>query len=114
MGVLTCALPIWARPASASACSTGSWPTISRDNAVMPAKLAFLCYEKAQPPLGRRLEATHLQVDFYHLTASPMERVVPVLAERVVSRGGRLLIVAGEDRLVPLDRLLWKIGRAHV
>src|SRR3546814_9224575 len=36
-----------------------------------------------------------------------MERVVPVLAERVVSRGGRLLIVAGEDRLVPLDRLLW-------
>src|SRR3546814_6907800 len=36
-----------------------------------------------------------------------MGRVVPVLAERVVSRGGRLLIVAGEDRLVPLDRLLW-------
>src|SRR3546814_13352057 len=36
-----------------------------------------------------------------------MGRVVPVLAERVVMRGGRLLIVAGEDRLVPLDRLLW-------
>src|SRR3546814_13830067 len=91
-----------ARPASACACSSGSWPTILRDNAVMPAKLAFLCNEKAQSPLGRRLEATHLQVDFYHHTASPMERVVSVVAEPVEigraairARGGDDVVVTG-------------------
>ncbi|HVI98647.1 MAG TPA: DNA polymerase III subunit chi [Sphingomonas sp.] len=48
-----------------------------------------------------------MQVDFYHLTTSPLERVLPILAERVIGGGGRLLIVSAEDRLAPLDRLLW-------
>ena len=48
-----------------------------------------------------------MQVDFYHLTASPLDRVLPRVAERVVADGGRLLIVAAEARLPALDRLLW-------
>jgi DNA polymerase-3 subunit chi len=53
---------------------------------------------------GRR----ELQVDFYHLTATPLERALPRIAERVVAGGGRLLIVADEaERREALDRLLW-------
>ncbi len=48
-----------------------------------------------------------MQVDFYHLT-SPLDRVLPRIAERVVESGGRLLIVAEpEAQRVALDRLLW-------
>jgi DNA polymerase-3 subunit chi len=49
-----------------------------------------------------------MQVDFYHLS-QPIERVLPVLAEKVVGSGGRLLVVsadAGQRR--SLDRLLWE------
>ncbi|MFA5988548.1 MAG: DNA polymerase III subunit chi [Sphingomonas sp.] len=49
-----------------------------------------------------------MQVDFYHLTERPLERVLPRIAERVVAGGGRLLIVAaGEAQRAALDRLLW-------
>jgi DNA polymerase III subunit chi len=49
-----------------------------------------------------------MQVDFYHLTAQPLERVLPRIAERVVETGGRLLIVAeSADQRGALDRLLW-------
>jgi len=48
-----------------------------------------------------------MQVDFYHLTTRPLERVLPSIAERVLARGDRLLIVAGESRLPALDKLLW-------
>ncbi|KQT32446.1 DNA polymerase III subunit chi [Sphingomonas sp. Leaf412] len=49
-----------------------------------------------------------MQVDFYHLTAMPLERALPRIAERVVAGGGRLLIVAEEEaQRVALDRLLW-------
>ena len=48
-----------------------------------------------------------MQVDFYHLT-SPLDRVLPRIAERVVATGGRLLIVAEpEAQRTALDRLLW-------
>ncbi|MCP8889580.1 DNA polymerase III subunit chi [Sphingomonas faeni] len=48
-----------------------------------------------------------MQVDFYHLT-SPLDRVLPRIAERVVQTGGRLLIVAEpEEQRTALDRLLW-------
>jgi len=48
------------------------------------------------------------QVDFYQLSAAPLDRVLPQLAERVVAGGGRLLVVHGDaDRLRELDRLLW-------
>ncbi|HEU0100465.1 MAG TPA: DNA polymerase III subunit chi [Allosphingosinicella sp.] len=50
-------------------------------------------------------------VDFYHLTASPLERVLPSIAEKVVAGGGRLLVVAGEDLLGRLDELLWSYAK---
>jgi DNA polymerase-3 subunit chi len=49
-----------------------------------------------------------MQVDFYHLTATPLDRALPQIAEKVVATGGRLLIVAqSEDQRTALDRLLW-------
>lgn len=49
-----------------------------------------------------------MQVDFYHLTVRPIERVLPKIAEKVVEGGGRLLIVAGDAaRRDMLDKLLW-------
>ena len=49
-----------------------------------------------------------MQVDFYHLTAQPLDRVLPQIAEKVVASGQRLLIVAaGEEQRRHLDRLLW-------
>ena len=49
-----------------------------------------------------------MQVDFYHLTAMPLERALPQIAQRVVAGGGRLLIVSDDERQrESLDRLLW-------
>ncbi len=49
-----------------------------------------------------------MQVDFYHLTVQPLDRVLPRIAERVVEGGGRLLVVAdSEDQRRAIDRLLW-------
>jgi DNA polymerase-3 subunit chi len=49
-----------------------------------------------------------MQVDFYHLTVTPLERALPSIAQRVVAGGGRLLIVSGDDaQRVAVDRLLW-------
>jgi DNA polymerase-3 subunit chi len=46
-------------------------------------------------------------VDFYHLTASPLERVLPTIAEKVLAGGDRLLVVAEPDLLARLDEQLW-------
>ena len=49
-----------------------------------------------------------MQVDFYHLVASPLERVLPKIAEKVVGGGGRLVVVAdSETQRAGVDRLLW-------
>lgn len=49
-----------------------------------------------------------MQVDFYHLTAMPLERALPRIAEKVVASGARLLIVhADPARRAAIDRLLW-------
>ena len=49
-----------------------------------------------------------MQVDFYHLSASPIERVLPQIAERVLAGGGRLLVVAEDGGLLAmLDAALW-------
>jgi len=49
-----------------------------------------------------------MQVDFYHLTATPLERALPSVAQRVVAGGGRLLIVSGDEaQRSAIDRLLW-------
>ena len=49
-----------------------------------------------------------MQVDFYHLTATPLDRALPQIAEKVLASGGRLLLVAeSEAQRTALDRLLW-------
>lgn len=49
-----------------------------------------------------------MKADFYHLTLSPLEKILPIIAERVLARGERLLIVADDDGLLDrVDRLLW-------
>lgn len=49
-----------------------------------------------------------MQVDFYHLTQSPLDRVLPRIAERVVAGGGRLLVVSEDAaQRAAIDRLLW-------
>ncbi len=49
-----------------------------------------------------------MQVDFYHLTISPLDRVLPRIAERVVAAGDRLLIVSADAaQRDALDRVLW-------
>ena len=48
-----------------------------------------------------------MQVDFYHLARSPLERVLPSICEKVLAAGERLLIVAGPDLLARIDEQLW-------
>jgi DNA polymerase-3 subunit chi len=46
-------------------------------------------------------------VDFYHLSQSPLERVLPAICEKVLASGERLLVVAGPELLDSLDAQLW-------
>jgi DNA polymerase-3 subunit chi len=49
-----------------------------------------------------------VQVDFYQLAGTPPEQVIASIAEKVLARDGRLLIVAKEESfLARLDRMLW-------
>jgi DNA polymerase-3 subunit chi len=49
-----------------------------------------------------------MQVDFYHLTQSPAERVLPVLATRTLERGERMLIVSADPaHRAVLSTALW-------
>ncbi len=49
-----------------------------------------------------------MQVDFYHLAMTPLDRALPQIAAKVVESGGRLLIVSARDeQRADLDRLLW-------
>jgi len=48
------------------------------------------------------------EVLFYHLEHQPLERVLPSLVERTLSRGWRAVVQAGsEERVAALDTLLW-------
>ncbi|UYY59099.1 DNA polymerase III subunit chi [Sphingomonas sp. S2-65] len=49
-----------------------------------------------------------MQVDFYHLTRTPLARALPRIAERILANAGRLLVVASEEEVrVQLDQQLW-------
>ncbi|AGH48299.1 DNA polymerase III chi subunit, HolC [Sphingomonas sp. MM-1] len=49
-----------------------------------------------------------MQVDFYHLASSPIERVLPRIAERLLVDGARLLVVCADDgQAARLDQQLW-------
>lgn len=48
------------------------------------------------------------EVGFYHLTATPLERVLPKLLEKVLESGLRAVILAGSQaRIDDLDTKLW-------
>jgi DNA polymerase III subunit chi len=52
-----------------------------------------------------------VQVDFYQLGGTPPEQVIASLAEKVLERDGRLLVVAEDEPfLARLDRILWDQG----
>jgi DNA polymerase III subunit chi len=52
-----------------------------------------------------------MQVDFYQLGGTPPEQVIASLAEKVLERDGRLLVVAEDEPfLARLDRILWDQG----
>ncbi len=49
-----------------------------------------------------------MRVDFYHLQASPLERALPQLLERVLAGGNRAIVMASsDDRLEALSNVLW-------
>lgn len=48
-----------------------------------------------------------MRVDFYHLTAMPLDKVLPAICEKLLAGGERLLIVAASEQVAALDRLLW-------
>lgn len=48
-----------------------------------------------------------MRIDFYHLSARPIEQVLPSICEKLLAAGERLLIVARGDLLAGLDRALW-------
>jgi DNA polymerase-3 subunit chi len=49
-----------------------------------------------------------MQVDFYHLTVTPLERALPQIAEKVLASGARLLVVAADGAArTRLDQALW-------
>ncbi len=54
-----------------------------------------------------------MQVDFYQLAGTPIEKVVPQLAGKVIENGERLLLVAGDEKLRGLlDACLWSFDPA--
>ena len=49
-----------------------------------------------------------MRVDFYHLQASPVERALPQLLERVLQSGAHAVVMAAsEDRIESLANVLW-------
>ena len=54
-----------------------------------------------------------MQVDFYQLGASPPEKIIASIADKVLGEDGRLLILAADEgSLARLDRQLWDQGAA--
>ena len=54
-----------------------------------------------------------MQVDFYQLGGTPPEHVIASIAEKVLAKDGRVLVVTrDEGALARLDRQLWDHGSA--
>ncbi len=52
-----------------------------------------------------------MQVDFYHLTRDPAEKLVPVLAQKTLDGGQRMLLVSSfVGQLEKLSNALWCAG----
>jgi DNA polymerase-3 subunit chi len=54
-----------------------------------------------------------MQVDFYQLAGIPPERVIASIADKLLTAGGRLIVVADDEVfLARLNRILWDQGAA--
>ncbi|MFC0204764.1 DNA polymerase III subunit chi [Novosphingobium soli] len=52
-----------------------------------------------------------MRVDFYQLSRDPAEAALPLIARKVLSDGGRLLVVSGDrDQRERISRALWSLG----
>ncbi len=52
-----------------------------------------------------------MQVDFYHLTRDPAEKLVPILAQKTLDGGERMLLVSSfVGQLEKLSTALWQAG----
>src|SRR4051812_28442409 len=52
-----------------------------------------------------------MQVDFYQLGSTPFEQVIATIAQKLLTEGKRLLIIAEDDGLLGrLERMLWDQG----
>jgi DNA polymerase-3 subunit chi len=52
-----------------------------------------------------------MQVDFYQLGSTPLEQVIATIAQKLLTEGKRLLIIAEDDGLLGrLERMLWDQG----
>ena len=49
-----------------------------------------------------------MRVDFYQLSRDPVERVVPMLAGKILDTGAKALVVAPADRLKAISDALWE------
>ena len=49
-----------------------------------------------------------MQVDFYHLTRDPAEKLLPILAQKTLDSGNNLLVVSGDfEQIEPISAGLW-------
>ncbi|MEP2101832.1 MAG: DNA polymerase III subunit chi [Parasphingorhabdus sp.] len=52
-----------------------------------------------------------MQVDFYHLTRDPAEKLVPILAQKTLDGGQRMLLVSSfVGQLEKLSKSLWQVS----
>lgn len=64
--------------------------------------------EKDKDPVLSLRSPQDLQISFYHLTTTPLERALPRLLERALSGGYRIVLAAESDaRVEQLNQLLW-------
>ncbi|MFM7404824.1 MAG: DNA polymerase III subunit chi [Erythrobacter sp.] len=53
-----------------------------------------------------------MKLDFWQVTDDPVEKVVVLIAKRVLGEGERLLVVAADpEQRAAISRALWQVGR---
>lgn len=59
------------------------------------------------------MSAPTVQVDFYHLTRDPAEKLIPVLAQKTLDGGQRLLLVSSDLKQIDIiSSSLWGAGKS--
>lgn len=48
-----------------------------------------------------------VEINFYHLTSTPLEKALPKLLEKVVDSGNRVCISTIAERIENIDKVLW-------